>query len=99
MNAKGIRELAAKFFRELYPEYEDHDLFSLSTMRAQSAAFAESIVEQCCKDVCAWCREPSVTYDTKAVQVHGTWKHRYNNGGLVDCRAAAIRSRWQIGEG
>lgn len=53
------------------------------------AAFAESIVEQCCKDVCVACRTGARLIHTEA----GNYTHEEGY-----CVADAIRSRWQRGE-
>lgn len=96
--AERIRERAQQFTDSVidgklvrFPDDVPKWLAAFALSELSAAEQAER--ERCCKDVCAWCREPSVTYDSKAVQVHGTWKHRYNNGELAICRAAPIRNR------
>lgn len=61
------------------------------------AAFAESIVEQCCKAVCEYCNKPDKW--KSAVREGEHWIHHALNYSAAECQAAAIRSRWQRGEG
>lgn len=95
-DTRGIRELAEQFWDspegqlllksiELpmdTTESEDDRLIGTTF----ASAFAESIVEQCCKEICSLCRD--------GVELDEDGLHTFENN-IWGCAAAAIRSRWQ----
>lgn len=97
-DTRGIRELAREFVNAKYPDgdfaqYTD----PIEDLINDCAAFAESIVEQCCKDVCIGCADTELW--GAAVFDDGYWLHRSTSPNAeLPCDAAAIRSRWQRGE-
>jgi len=58
---------------------------------AITAALAEER-ERDCRAVCPYCRDARSGYEQRPVLKSGYWLHANEDGGWVDCRAAAIRA-------
>lgn len=106
-DTRGIRELAEQRMRELLFHAQSVSgtvprVFSESELTETLAAFAESIVEQCCGGMCARCTEDDMLPAKLSTEgeFKGFWVHEREDspGSFYKCFAWPIRSRWQRGE-